>query len=346
MQLKDKLKAQQKVKILILRLKPVGDTILISAAFRNLKMMYPQAEIDVVVYPSVFDVIKNNPYLNKIHVIKRTNLSKLVFYIKSFFRSYDVIIDFINNPTSTMIAFFSHAKVIIGAKNNRNFFYSHRLEFVENDYSAIHCLKMLRPLGLMNYDDYMPELFVDTKDKQFIKQLFKEKKIKKPMVGIFASAKYPTKKYTSMHFVTLGRMITQKTKFQVVYLFGNDDHESYQVIYQNLANKKNIHFIIPDISIGELSALISQLDFLITNDTGPKHIGTAFNIPTLTIFSVTNPKVWNPPDLTRFPYVCCDINCAPCEKQVCPKEKMDCMENLAPEKVFNAFQKAVKTLKI
>ena len=41
----EKIKENKKLKILIIRLKPIGDTVLISPVFRNLKKLYPGINI-------------------------------------------------------------------------------------------------------------------------------------------------------------------------------------------------------------------------------------------------------------------------------------------------------------
>ena len=47
-------------------------------------------------------------------------------------------------------------------------------------------------------------------------------------------------------------------------------------------------------TVAEAVAIISIADVLITNDTGPAHIGAALGTPTLVIFGPTNP-------LTTYP---------------------------------------------
>ena len=42
-------------------------------------------------------------------------------------------------------------------------------------------------------------------------------------------------------------------------------------------------------TVAEATAIISIADVLITNDTGPAHIGAALHTPTLVIFGPTNP---------------------------------------------------------
>ncbi len=338
-QLKEKLKRSKKLKILIIRLKPVGDTILISAVFRNLKRLFPNCNIDIVVYPSAKDAIGANPYINNIIILKRTNLSKLLFYLKLIFTShYDITIDYINNPTSTFITLFSAAKIKIGKNIARNFFYTHKLNIDENIYSAIKSLYLLKPLGLKNFNDYMPEFFIKENDLKKAKNILKKAGItsKDKIIGIFVSAKYPTRKYIPEGFAELAKKIINKFDCKVLLLFGKNDIETYRSIKKDLGKNRDIIYISDKITIGEMAAIISRLRYFITNDTGPKHLATALNIPTLTIFGATDETTWNPPDFKRFATIRKKLPCAPCNKLSC--DSLECMKNLSPDEIFKKIK--------
>jgi heptosyltransferase-2 len=85
-------------------------------------------------------------------------------------------------------------------------------------------------------------------------------------------------------------------------------------------------------TIAEATALISIADVLVTNDTGPAHIGAALSTPTLVIFGPTNPLTTYPLSsnaeiIRRAP------DCAPCMLRDCPIDHR-CMTAIAPEEVF------------
>jgi heptosyltransferase-2 len=85
-------------------------------------------------------------------------------------------------------------------------------------------------------------------------------------------------------------------------------------------------------TIAEVTALISIADVLISNDTGPAHIGSALNTPTLVIFGPTNPLTTYPlssnAEIIRRP-----PDCAPCMLRDCPIDHR-CMTAIPAEEVF------------
>jgi len=329
------------MKFLIIRLKAVGDTILTTPVFRNIKKYFHNSIIDVIVYPNSYDILKNNPYIDKVIILKIKNISKFIFYLKSIFKKYDVIIDYINNPTSTLIAFFTRSRFKIGIKNKRNFFYTHRLKISGNIYTGIKNLKYLEPLGINDFSDFMPEIFLNNSEIKKGKRILMEIGIPlKNIVGIFASAKYETRRYPPENFAELAKIIAKKTKYNVLFLFGYNDFKIYEIIRSICKDLKNIYFSPLNLNLLEISAIIKNLKFFITSDTGPKHIGVALKIPTLTIFSSTNPLVWNPPDTKRFPFIRNEIDCIGCESNSC--ESLKCMKELSAYEVFKVFKKYCK----
>jgi len=86
-------------------------------------------------------------------------------------------------------------------------------------------------------------------------------------------------------------------------------------------------------TVAEVVAIISIADVLITNDTGPAHIGAALGTPTLVVFGPTNPLTTYPLSpaaaLIRHP-----PECAPCMLRDCPIDHR-CMTAIASEDVFD-----------
>jgi len=85
-------------------------------------------------------------------------------------------------------------------------------------------------------------------------------------------------------------------------------------------------------SVAEVVAFISIADVLVTNDTGPSHIGAALRTTTLVIFGPTNPLTTYPlsarAEIIRHP-----PDCAPCMLRDCPIDHR-CMTAISAAEVF------------
>jgi heptosyltransferase-2 len=84
--------------------------------------------------------------------------------------------------------------------------------------------------------------------------------------------------------------------------------------------------------LGQAMAILSLVDLLVTNDTGPAHIASALGRPTLVIFGPTNPLTTRPvspaAEIVRHP-----PDCAPCMLRDCPIDHR-CMTAITPDEVF------------
>jgi lipopolysaccharide heptosyltransferase II len=84
--------------------------------------------------------------------------------------------------------------------------------------------------------------------------------------------------------------------------------------------------------LAQLVAVLSVVDLLVTNDTGPAHVASALGRPTLVIFGPTNPLTTRPfssaGQIVRTP-----PDCAPCMLRDCPIDHR-CMTAITPDEVF------------
>jgi heptosyltransferase-2 len=87
-------------------------------------------------------------------------------------------------------------------------------------------------------------------------------------------------------------------------------------------------------TVRELMALLSLSSFLVTNDSGPMHIGAALGVPLVAIFGPTDWRRTSPwTDRARVVRV--DVDCSPCMLRVCDRGH-ECMLGVTPGMVLDA----------
>ena len=91
-------------------------------------------------------------------------------------------------------------------------------------------------------------------------------------------------------------------------------------------------------TLAEAIALISQIDAMVTNDSGLMHVASAFEKPVIAIYGSTDYH-HTPPFSKYSEIVSLDLPCAPCQKRECPLGHHDCMEKLGPDNVYRALKK-------
>jgi heptosyltransferase-2 len=85
-------------------------------------------------------------------------------------------------------------------------------------------------------------------------------------------------------------------------------------------------------TLGSLKEVIRRCDLVVTNDTGPRHIAAALDVPVVTVFGPTHPE-WTEIYFEKERKVAVKVFCGPCQKKVCPLDHR-CMTRVTPAMVF------------
>jgi heptosyltransferase I len=102
----------------------------------------------------------------------------------------------------------------------------------------------------------------------------------------------------------------------------------------NLAGKTNLM---------QLSALLSKVDCLLTNDSGPMHVAASFGTPVVAVFTCTSAAISGPPG-TQHELVSSCVGCHASYKKKCHKRgprHMACMDELTPQEVCDPLFRVI-----
>lgn len=92
----------------------------------------------------------------------------------------------------------------------------------------------------------------------------------------------------------------------------------------------------PGTTLGSLKPLIRDSALLVCNDTGPRHYGNAFGVPTVTIFGPTH-QAWTDTDYNGETRLQVAVECGPCQLRTCPLDHR-CMVEMTVEMVLDAVR--------
>lgn len=96
----------------------------------------------------------------------------------------------------------------------------------------------------------------------------------------------------------------------------------------------------PGTTLGSLKPLVRDAALVVCNDTGPRHYGNAFGIPTVTIFGPTF-QAWTDTGYVGEIKLQAEVPCGPCMKRVCPLDHR-CMKLISPEQVVDAAMRLLR----
>lgn len=330
------------MRVLIIRLSSIGDIILTTPILKQLKEKHKDIVIDFLVLKNFKESINGNPYIdNLIFFDKNKNdgyRNIKLFGKKLSKNNYDYVFDLHSKIRSKLISkeiMKSGAKIYSYSKRKwwKSLFVKLKLiKYNVDDTIVKNYFKPFEEFGLKYRGEEL--LFNFTK-----KDLEKVKDYK----GYFAmapGASKETKKWTIKGFGNLAKKLYAEYGIKTVIIGGKEDIERSEEINKisdnvciNLSGK---------LSLKESGALLSQAKLLVTNDSGPFHIGRGVGCPTYVIFGPTDPRMFEYEGKNKLIYK--NEICSPCSlhgDKKCPKGHFSCMENLSEDIILEEIKKDI-----
>lgn len=329
-------------KILLIKLKGIGDVVLSTVAIDNLRREFPAAKIDFLTEPPSRAALECLSELNEIIVFEKNDPLgglKLLWKIRS--RSYDLIFDFYSNPRTAMLTFFSGARYRAGFPyRGREYAYNLKGPSVRDKFHAAELhLEFLRTLGLESSSDRL-YFGLAEEDTEFAKRFFSEKFPDVPMViGLSPSGGWPSKKCDPVKFAEIGDALMSKyPDAGMLILWGPGDQAEALEIHKKMKHKA---LLAPLTDIRKMAALISQCSLLVANDSGPMHISTAVGTPTLSLHGPTDPMLQGPFGKKHEWIRLDELECIGCNLLECNRNH-ECFRDLPVSRIMEKTEFLIK----
>ena len=278
--------------ILFLRYDRIGDMVITTPVFRELKREYPEINISVLASKVNQTVLHNNPYVDKVYINYKNNLFRdLPTLLKLRNKKFDVCVEFDHSVIPHSIArlrIIKPKKIISVVKDGRYGVKGSEIElydyFTEKSKGAHFqdiWLNTLSPFGVTPKSKKY-ELFCTNqqKDKVIDYLLPFQQKI---IIGINIEGAVKEKKITSDKLEEICHGIYHINKdVQIILL-------SSPKIYKNivrLSQNMRLPYVVSSFktaSLLDVAALIEKLNLVISPDTSIVHIASAFNKPVISI---------------------------------------------------------------
>ena len=157
-----------------------------------------------------------------------------------------------------------------------------------------------------------------------------------PMVCFHPGAAYGAAKcWPPEYFARLGDLILDRFRVNLVVTLGPGETALEPLISGPMKNRA--HFL--QLPLGLLPPLFKRIHLLVTNDTGPRHIGVAMDRPMVAFFGPSDLRFT---DFHMEKTVLLrrdDLPCLPCNQRVCPLGHHDCMKGIPAEQVFSHVER-------
>ena len=340
-------------RILLTRLKFIGDIVLTTPLIRTLRDRFPNAYIGYLGDKNGVSLLEHNPYLDEIFSFdfnKNTVLQQLQLFYRLNRKHFDLVVDLFCNPRSALLSYATQASVRVGGDlPGRGKLYTVRIRDDGLPKSAVEFhYQSLKAAGI-EPKYFAPEIFLTEDEKKESRRYLEWQGIdfSKPLIALHPGGTWPAKLWPAERFADLADLLIAKTHAQIVLTKGPRDGEAAGKVENAVVGGA---LSLPVLPLRQLAAVLSLCTAFVANDSGPMHIAAAVGTPTIGLFGPGEENIW-------FPYTPAfpggsskhialrkDVPCHPCHLNVCNRignGYMECMKLLSVNEVFNAVKERI-----
>ena len=336
-------------KILVIKLRAIGDVVMSTVVLDNLREAFPKARIDFLTEFESKDILLGNPVLNQVIVFDRRKAERLPAFKRSGEtrrllstvrnQRYDLVFDFFGNPRSAWLTWISGARYRVG--------YNYRLRrraynvVVPSRADSIHevdwHLDALQavdvPVVARNLNVYVGQGSRNFADSFWQKEGLDNRHV----IAINFSGGWATKRWPLAHFAHLIDLLNYAHNAKLLIVWGPEEKESAMSLQQMATTPA---LLIPETNLTQLAAILAKVDMMVTTDSGPMHIAAAMGKPCVAIFGPTNPKMQGPYGKGHEIITKNELACLGCNRLDC--SHVSCMASLTVKEVNAAVEACIQ----
>jgi heptosyltransferase-2 len=347
-------------RILVVQPNWVGDAVMATPTLRALRQNFPGAQISYLLRRYVKPIYTGMPWADKL-ITYRTGKTRakagkgqfieLAARLRS--RKFDLAILLPNSFKAALVCKLAGIDRIVGYdRDGRGILLSDKLLPVKHRGKFIPSPIVKYYLGIAQYlgsrsRDLKMELFITASERREAEQVLSRAGVDGPasgtgpMILLNPGAQYGAAKcWLPEYFARLADQLTDELGATVLISSAPKERQIVDAINRHTRHAA-VDLARAGCSLGALKEIIRRCDLMITNDTGPRHMAAAFDVPVVTIFGPTHPE-WTETYFTRERKISIPVFCGPCQKKTCPLDHR-CMTLVTPTMVFDASVKLLQS---
>lgn len=333
----------KKIRILIIHTAFIGDIVLSTPLIKKLRDTYPKAEITYLTTPVGASILRNNPHLNHIIEYDKRGEHK---GMKGFWaiakklkmEAYNLVITPHRYLRSTFLTFLTGAPIRRGYDSAAaSFLYNERVHY---DKSKHEVEKLLSFVPKDEGKRYEIEIFPTELEVEKVDKLLEKRREK--VVVVAPGSKWFTKKWPLEYFNRVIKELEKREDATVVVVGGKEE------MFFNMPLANTTIDLRGKTTLLELAEVIRRADIVLTNDSSPIHIASAFpNVRILALFGPTVEKFgFFPWSKNSEVFQVEGLECRPCSihgGDSCPKKHFKCMLDIKPEMVLERIESILES---
>jgi heptosyltransferase-2 len=343
-------------KILVLRYRFIGDTVLTVPFLRNLRGAYPDARIDLMLEPFSGQVLEGCPYIDRVIPFElrtihkysagsdRGKASAYLHYLRTIRgEGYDTAFVLKRSLSSALLVWAAGVPRRVGfATEGRRLLLTDPVPYRHDQHEVENFLDCLRALDIPVRSKHL-ELWPLQQHRTEVRAAFagagwKEEDLK---IVIHPAASLPAKQWPADRFAAVMTALRERHGARFVYTGAAGDAPLFDEIERhgpfgglNLCGKA---------SLRESIAVYAACDFFFGVDSGPMHVAAAAGIPVVALFGPTDDRKWGPWG-DGHTVISKRLACHPCKPHKCRDN--ECMRQITADEAVAAAERLIGALRV
>lgn len=334
----------------------VGDAVIAIPAMREIRRLFPQARISLLVRPWVRDLYSAAEFADEVLEYDKSGAHRgwngffrLISGLRG--RRFDLAILLQNAFEAALLAWGARIPARIGyARDGRSLLLTHPCRIqpeVRQVHQAYYYLGILSGMGWIQErpwegGNYPLSIKVNTReeDAAAAKKILRSSGIEEGdvLIGINPGAFYgPAKRWFPDRYAAAADSLANDYNARVVIFGAPSDLPVVQEVAAAMSRPPVI--LAGQTTLGQLMGLLKECRLLITNDSGPMHLAAALDVPQLAVFGSTS-EIATGPLSGNAVVIKHPVDCNPCFLRECPTD-FRCMKCISVEQVVEAARKLI-----
>ncbi|MFT5033860.1 MAG: heptosyltransferase-2 [Bacteroidia bacterium] len=338
-------------RILIIGPSWVGDMVMAQTLFKVLRQQHPDCDIDVLAPRWSLPLLERMPQV-------RRGLSmplghgqlqlgvrrRLGFDLRQ--QDYDQAIVLPNSLKSALIPFFADIPVRTGWRGEMRYGLLSDVRVLDKQKYPLMVERFValayEPAAVLPKPILWPALEVDVESAQAVygEKVLAQARVGQKVLALCPGAEFgPAKRWPDQHYAALAADYLARG-WRVVLMGSAKDSDVAECIRSTLAPDAQGDCInlCGKTSLGEAIDILSQVDAVVSNDSGLMHIAAALQRPLVVVYGSTSPG-FTPPLAEVVAIEQIPVDCGPCFKRECPLGHMKCLVDLEPGRVIASLDR-------
>jgi lipopolysaccharide heptosyltransferase II len=337
-------------RVLVVRLRSIGDTVLATPSLHALRRFLPGARIDVLLEDWVAPLLEGSADLDRVLTVRRKSQpSRFAVARRLRAEGYDVAYNLHGGSTAALLMRASGARHRVGyadysyaSLHNHAAPPSAKLWGQPKTHSAEQQLALLGWTGVPVTDRPASRLAVVPEAAASVARRLREGarlEDGQPFALVHPAAAFDTKTWAAENFARVVEHLAARGLTSVAVAAPGE---------AALIDEVRAHSTSPlagftDLSLPELTALAARASLFVGNDSGVAHVAAAVGAPQVVVFGSSNVAHWRPWTRSPAEVVREEMPCAPCPGYTCAEfDAPECIRRVPPARVIAAVERVLQ----